>query len=185
MLIRFKIKGVGMAKFERLQFGAIVLALILGVVFLGQAQAGWFGGKKKTDPALMPQFELTQLPDKNDFDSKQLTGKVVLVNFWATWCGPCVAEYPDLMKLHTAFKDKGFTLIGISMDQSSGSVKKFMEKAGAVYPMLMANSSVSRDFNAGSGLPMSFLVDRQGKVVKKYYGPRSYEVFAKDIEALL
>ena len=174
-----------MGKVKRLQFGVILLALICGVVFAGQAQAGWFGSKKKADPAMMPQFELMALPSKDDFNSEQLTGKVVLVNFWATWCGPCVAEYPDLMKLHTSLKDKGFTVLGISMDQSSGSVKKFIEKAGAVYPMLMANSSISNAFNAGSGLPMSFLVDRQGQIVKKYYGPRSYEAFAKDIESVL
>jgi thiol-disulfide isomerase/thioredoxin len=174
-----------MGTLKMVRFLGALVALVLGVVFVSQVQAGWFGGKKKDDPVLMPAFELTQIPDKNDFDSAQLAGKVVLINFWATWCGPCVAEYPDLMKLHTAYKAKGFTMIGISMDQSSGGVKKFMEKAGAVYPMLMADSSVSRDFNAGSGLPMSFLVDRQGKIIKKYYGPRSYEVFAKDIEGLL
>lgn len=174
-----------MGKVKSKQFVVILVAFILGSVFASQAQAGWFGSKKKTDPSVMPQFELTSLPAKDDFNSEQLLGKVVLINFWATWCGPCVAEYPDLMKLHTSFKEKGFTVVGLSMDQSSGSVKKFMEKAGAVYPMLMANSSISRDFNAGSGLPMSFLVDRQGKIVKKYYGPRAYEVFAKDIESVL
>jgi thiol-disulfide isomerase/thioredoxin len=165
-----------------LRVGMTVLLMLS--VFSSQA-FGWFGSKKKADPAMMPSFELTELPENKDFRSESLQGKVVLVNFWATWCGPCVAEYPDLMKLHTAFKARGFTVIGLSMDQSKGSVKTFMQKAGAVYPMLMATSSVSRDFHAGSGLPMSFLVDRQGRIVKKYYGPRSFEVFAKDIESLL
>lgn len=174
-----------MGKVRRMQYRVICMALIIGLVWVGSVQAGWFGSKKKTDPQVMPTFELTEVKAKDDYDSAQLAGKVVLINFWATWCGPCVGEYPDLMKLHTAYKDQGFTLIGMSMDQSKGSVEKFMEKAGAVYPMLMANSSISKDFNAGSGLPMSFLVDRQGKIVKKYYGPRSFEVFAKDIESLL
>ena len=165
---------------------ALGVTVVLLLFVSGQAGAGWFGSSKKaTDPMSMPVFELTELPAKDDFSSEQLQGKVVLVNFWATWCGPCVAEYPDLMKLHTTYRDKGFSVVGLSMDQSSGSVKKFMEKAGAVYPMLMGTSSVSRAFKAGSGLPMSFLIDRQGKIVKKYYGPRSFEVFAKDIESFL
>ncbi len=171
-----------MGRKKKLQF--IVVLVVLFVA--GQATAGWFGGgKKATDSTIMPAFELTELPAKNDYNSEQLQGKVVLVNFWATWCGPCVAEYPDLMKLHTTYSAKGFSVIGISMDQSAGSVKTFMEKAGAVYPMLMGNSSISRAFKAGSGLPMSFLVDRKGNIVKKYYGPRSFEVFASDIESFL
>lgn len=161
-----------------------ITVLLLLSVFSSQA-FGWFGSKKKTDPTMMPVFELTELSGDENFKSESLQGKVVLINFWATWCGPCVAEYPDLMKLHAAFKDRGFSVIGLSMDQSKGSVKTFMQKAGAVYPMLMATSAVSRDFHAGSGLPMSFLVNREGRIVKKYYGPRSFEEFAGDIELLL
>ena len=167
----------------RLFVGVTVVVVL--VALSGQVWAGWFGGKKKTDIAVMPAFELTELPGKEDFNSEQLQGQVVLINFWATWCGPCVAEYPDLMKLQTTFSSEGFTVIGLSMDQSAGSVKTFMEKAGAVYPMLMADSSTSRAFNAGSGIPVSFLVDRHGKIVKKYYGSRPFEVFAKDIKSLL
>ncbi len=176
-----------MGKVKSVQVVVIFLALVLGVVSVGSVQAGWFGSnsKKTADPVMMPPFSLLELPAKEDFNSKQLQGKVVLINFWATWCGPCVAEYPDLMRLHTTFSSKGFLVVGFSMDKSRGNVKKFMEKAGAVYPMLMAGATISYKFNAGSGLPMSFLVDRQGKIVKKYYGPRSYEVFARDIEALL
>lgn len=162
------------------------LTVLFGLALASSSFAGWFGGSKQTgDPTTMPAFELVELPAKNDFNSDQLQGKVVLINFWATWCGPCVAEYPDLMQLHTAYSAKGFSVVGLSMDQSAGNVKKFMEKAGTVYPMLMGDSTVSRAFRAGSGLPVSFLIDRQGTIVKKYYGPRSFEVFARDIESLL
>ncbi|MDA3971160.1 MAG: TlpA disulfide reductase family protein [Desulfobulbaceae bacterium] len=167
----------------------IVYCLILFLLVLApQAWAGWFGfgGTEKTDePTTMPSFALVELPAGEDFDSAQLQGKVVLVNFWATWCGPCVAEYPDLMQLHTAYSSKGFTVVGLSMDKSAGSVKRFMEKAGAVYPMLMGNSAISRDFGAGAGLPVSFLIDRQGRIVKKYLGGRPFSEFAGDVELLL
>ncbi|MDA3833213.1 MAG: TlpA disulfide reductase family protein, partial [Spirochaetales bacterium] len=149
-------------------FGFVVC---LGLILANQASAGWFGSNEKSgDPTVMPAFELVELGAKDDFSSAQLQDKVVLINFWATWCGPCVAEYPDLMQLHTTYSSKGFSVVGLSMDQSAGSVKKFMEKAGAVYPMLMGNGAVSRAFKAGSGLPVSVLIDRQGNIVKKYYG---------------
>lgn len=158
-------------------------------VFLQAGAAwGWFGFGGSTEKAadsMMPHFVLSSAVAGPDLDSEDLQGKVLLINFWATWCGPCVEEYPDLMRLHQAFADQGFTVLGISTDKSKRAVTKFAEKYGHVYPMLMADSAVVRDFGAGIGLPVSFLVDRQGKIIKRYYGPRTFEQFAEDIATVL
>lgn len=175
----------------RRQFLPIRLAVLMVALLVLCMQAGdawsWFGGsKKKTADGMMPHFVLSSaLEGGPSIKSDDLQGQVLLVNFWATWCGPCVEEYPDLMRLHENFAEKDFSVVGISTDQSKSSVRKFVEKYGHVYPMLMTTSAVTRDFGAGIGLPVSFLVDRKGKIAKRYYGPRTYEQFAKDIEALL
>lgn len=161
--------------------------ITLLVVFLQVGNAwSWFGSsKKKAADGVMPQFVLSSALEAPVFNSDELKDTVVLINFWATWCGPCVEEYPDLMRLHETFADRGFSVIGISTDRSKSSVEKFVEKNGHVYPMLMTTSAVTRDFGAGIGLPVSFLVDRKGKIVKRYYGPRSFEQFAADVEEQL
>ncbi len=163
----------------------MMVALFIVLLQAGEAWS-WFGaGKKKAADGMMPHFVLSSALEAPDLNSDELKGTVLLVNFWATWCGPCVEEYPDLMRLHETFVDQGFSVVGISTDQSKSSVRKFVEKNGHVYPMLMTSSGVTRDFGAGIGLPVSFLVDRKGKIVKRYYGPRSFEQFSQDVEGLL
>ena len=166
------------------RWGIAMVALLVIVMQAGDAWS-WFGSKKKTGDGMMPHFVLSSALTGEDLNSDSLKEQVLLVNFWATWCGPCVEEYPDLMRLHKTYAEKGFSVVGISTDQSKSAVRKFVEKAGHVYPMLMTKSSVTKDFGAGIGLPVSFLVDRKGKIVKRYYGPRSFEQFAKDVEGLL
>ncbi len=168
-----------------IRWGVLLVTLVVVLLQAGAAWS-WFGAaKKKTADGMMPHFELASALDAPALNSETLAGTVLLINFWATWCGPCVEEYPDLMRLHEAFAEKGFSVIGISTDQSKSAVRKFVEKNGHVYPMLMTTSAVTRDFGAGIGLPVSFLVNRKGKIVKRYYGPRSFEQFAQDIEGQL
>jgi len=160
--------------------------IALFVVLPATEAWSWFGSsKKKAADNMMPDFVLSSALDEPDVRSDALRGTVLLINFWATWCGPCVEEYPTLMRLHTTYAERDFSVIGISTDKSRAAVRAFAEKQGHVYPMLRTTSSVTRDFGAGIGLPVSFLVDRQGKIVKRYYGPRTFAQFAGDIEALL
>lgn len=168
------------------KWAVLLVALVMVVLQAGPAWS-WFGGSKKkaTEDGMMPSFTLSSAVDGAEVNSDSLLGTVLLVNFWATWCGPCVEEYPDLMRLQKAYGDQGFSVIGISTDQGRGVVVKFVEKYGHNYPMLMTTSAVTRSFGAGIGLPVSFLVDRRGKIAKRYYGPRSFEQFAADIAGLL
>ena len=145
----------------------------------------WFGSKKKVKSDTIPQFEL-DIPDKSGvMSTSDLEGKVVLVNFWATWCGPCVEEFPDLGRLHADLSSQGFMVFGISADKRTADVVNFLKKQDPGFPIAMGTNKVSREFGAGAGLPVSFLINRQGKITKKYYGPRPYETFKADIEKLL
>ena len=144
----------------------------------------WFGRTPKTTGP-MPQFSL-DLPDGSGvINSDDFRGKVVLVNFWATWCGPCVAEFPELQKLHNDLQDRGFTVLGLSADKREKDVVAFIKKNNYTFPIAMTTVSNTHAFGAGVGLPVSFLVDRKGMIVKKYYGPRPYETFRHDIEKVL
>jgi thiol-disulfide isomerase/thioredoxin len=134
----------------------------------------------------MPHFELSSATGGSNVNSSDFQGKVLLVNFFATWCPPCRHEIPSLIKLEKKFGPKGFSIIGISVDQGSSKVvKKFVEKMDINYPVGMATEEVARDFGGVVGIPVSFLVDRQGNVVKTYPGYVEDKVLEHDINSLL
>jgi thiol-disulfide isomerase/thioredoxin len=134
----------------------------------------------------MPHFNLPSATENAMVDSKQFAGKVLLVNFFATWCPPCIQEIPTFNDLQMAFKDKGFSVIGISVDEGGvPPVKKLIDKTGINYPVVMADSQVTRDFGGVTGIPVTYLVNRKGEVVKKYLGYIEYDVLDEDIKKLL
>lgn len=134
----------------------------------------------------VPNFSFSSVTDKNTVDIRDYRGKVVLINFWATWCGPCVKEIPSLIELQNEFGPQGFSVIGISVDQGSTSgVRKAVTKLGVNYPIVIGNSKVSRQFGGVFGVPTSFLVDRSGNVMKKYPGFTDHKIFIKDIKEII
>jgi thiol-disulfide isomerase/thioredoxin len=135
-----------------------------------------------------------------DLDGKDATlahykGKVVLVNFWATWCDPCYIEIPWLIEMQQKYEAKGFTVLGISMDEEGKSaVDPFLakerfnvngQKLPMNYPIVIGNDEVADKFGGLLGYPTSFLISRDGKIVKKVQGLISYEEFTKAIESQL
>ncbi len=97
-------------------------------------------------------------------------GKWVLVNFWATWCPPCMAEIPDLIALHNAHKDKDLVVIGVSMDSTREAVKKFVAKHGITYPIVVGDYKLAGQIGEVEGLPTSYLFDPDGKAVVAHTG---------------
>ena len=135
-----------------------------------------------------------------DLDGKNATlaqykGKVVLVNFWATWCDPCYIEIPWLIEMQQKYEAKGFTVLGISMDEEGkAAVDPFLakerfnvngQKLPMNYPIVIGNDDVADKFGGLLGYPTSFLISRDGKIVKKVQGLISYEEFTKAIESQL
>ena len=139
-----------------------------------------------SDASKMPHFVLPSAIDGTLVDSNEYDGRVRLVNFFATWCPPCVEEVPTLIELDNKYNDKGFSVIGLSVDQGGREVvKKFIEKMKIHYSVLMADEAVSDAFGGVSGIPVSFLVASDGSMIRKYFGYVDHKVLERDIKELL
>lgn len=113
-------------------------------------------------------------------------GKVVLLNFWATWCGPCKVEIPWFVQFESEYKDKGFAVIGISMDEGGwDDVKPYLRRLKVNYRVLMGNDEVAVRYGGVEALPTSFLIDRDGRIASTHVGLVSKRDYQADIDALL
>ena len=115
-----------------------------------------------------------------------LRGKVVLLNFWATWCGPCKIEIPWFVEMEREFKDQGFAVVGVSMDEDGWKVvKPFMQDMKVNYRMVLGTEEMAQLYGGVQALPTSFILDRNGKVASVHMGIVSRKVFEEEIRALL
>jgi len=112
-------------------------------------------------------------------------GKVVIVNFWATWCGPCKSEIPDFVKLYSQYKDKGLVIVGISVDDSPEQLQAFMREFHMNYPVVQMRPEVEDAWGPFYGYPTSFIVARDGSICTKHIGPATHDQFESEIKALL
>lgn len=124
---------------------------------------------------LAPEFELKDLSGAR-VKLSEVKGKVVLVNFWAEWCGPCRAEMPFMENLYRAFKDKGLVVLAIAVDKSEKTVKAFVSDKKLTFKVLLdKDKEVSFDLYGVIGLPTTFLLDKKGVVVEKFVGPVEWD----------
>jgi thiol-disulfide isomerase/thioredoxin len=131
----------------------------------------------------------------NSVSLASFKGKVVLVNFWATWCEPCRTEIPWMIDFQQKFGSKGFTLLGVAMDDEGKSVvQPFVQKTqfnvdgqsmAMDYPIVLGTDSIASKFGGLIGLPTSVLLSRDGKIEKRYIGLVNRDQLAKEIQSLL
>ncbi|HKV05404.1 MAG TPA: TlpA disulfide reductase family protein [Candidatus Acidoferrales bacterium] len=131
----------------------------------------------------------------NSVSLASLKGKVVLVNFWATWCEPCRGEIPILIGMQKQFASRGFTLLGIAMDEDGKKVvdpfvqnTQFNVDGKPVtmdYPIVLGSDEIATKFGGLFGMPTSFLISRDGKIAKKYIGALNADQILKDVQAQL
>lgn len=160
---------------SRLAVG-VLLALFFSLSQVGSSHAG----------ARMPEFVLKSVVDGVEVDSRSFAGKVLLVSFFATWCPPCIEEVPTFIDLQKSFGQQGFSVIGLSVDQGGPEeVARLVEKKQINYPVLMADNETMENFGGVYGIPVSFLVNMEGNVVKKYPGYVPKTVLKKDIQSIL
>jgi thiol-disulfide isomerase/thioredoxin len=148
------------------------------------------------DAAAKPVPELTlKNLDGKDLSLAQYKGKVVLVNFWATWCEPCQVEIPWLIEMQQKYAARGFTVLGIAMDEEGASVvtpwvnKERFDVNGSKsqmnYPIVIGDDAAADKFGGLLGYPTSVLISRDGKVIKRITGIISYDEISKSIESQL
>jgi len=139
------------------------------------------------DKGRAPDFTLSDL-QKNKITLSGLRGKVVLVEFWATWCPPCKEMIPELNAVYARYKDKGVVILGVSMDRGGdvpSTVSSFAKEHAIAYPVLIDDGDASSLYNV-AGIPALFIVDKNGGVAGKHTGfiPGLAETLSQEIEAL-
>jgi thiol-disulfide isomerase/thioredoxin len=137
---------------------------------------------RNPDPA--PDFKLTTLEGK-PVTLADSHGKVILLNFWATWCGPCRAEIPDLIELQNKYKDR-LQILGLVVDDDDqNAIKEFVEKFGINYPVAIASNDIRFQYGGIAALPTSFVLDSEGRIVQKHEGLRDPILYETEIRSLL
>ena len=112
-------------------------------------------------------------------------GKVILLNFWGTWCPPCRAEIPALMELQQAYRSRGLVVVGVAVEDTAEAVRGYAAETKINYPLVMNQEDVETAYGPVYGLPMSIFIARDGSICKKHFGPITKEAAEKEIKSLL
>jgi thiol-disulfide isomerase/thioredoxin len=133
---------------------------------------------------IAPEFRLTDITG-TPLNLSDYQGEVVLLDFWATWCTPCRWEVPDLVELQGKYRASGLRVIGISLDDDAGPIRKFYKEFDMNYPVALGGDPLSNLFGGIPGLPTTFLIGRDGRIHDKHVGARGIEFFEPKVRELL
>ena len=160
---------------------AIVATMLFAGIRIARNNRANGPGQRQLMGNLAPDFELQTLDGKN-LKLSDLRGKAVLLNFWATYCGPCKVEMPWFVELQKEYGPQGFQIVGVANDDAStADIAKFAKEMGINYPILIGKDSVSDSYNV-SVLPTTFFLDRDGKLIAREFGLQSRSVFVDHIK---
>ena len=186
-----------MKQFVHRGFSCIAALAALLVAGCGRTQAAHAAAVSQAQPAQdanviqfvknpegAPAFQLNDLEGK-PLSLAEAKGKIVLLNFWATWCGPCRAEIADLVDLQKRYADK-LEIIALATDEDDADeVRRFVLKSGINYRVAMISDEVRRDYGGIAALPTSFVIDAQGRIVQKHVGLNDPTIYELEVKAML
>ena len=171
-------------RFNTVVYGVIAsLVLFLSLNCSSDQASAKAGARGKVEA---PDFNLVTLDGKTvSLDSYK--GKALILNVWDTWCPPCRAEIPDFIQLYSEYRSRGLEILGIAGGSRGGEtvVRSFISQNGINYPNAMLNEDFLMGYQGIQSIPTTFVIDKEGKIYKKYIGARSRAVFESDIKALL
>ncbi len=155
-----------------------LLTLLMMTVFVSALMFGQAASKA-------PNFNL-KMSDGKTIELKKLQGRVVVVNFWATWCGPCKAEIPGFLEVYQQYKSKGLEIVGISLDQEGWKpVKPFIDRYKITYPVVVGDAKLAEAYGGIDAIPTTFIVDKKGNIAKRHIGYMDKKTFEDLIKDLL
>ena len=166
--------------------------ILVGVAFIGIVIALYLVHRNHGSQAAVrakanqvaPDFNLPQLSGQ-DLQLSSSRGKVVLLDFWASWCEPCRVETPHLIEMQKKYGDQGLQIIGVSMDDSPEPARAFYSQFHMNYPVVMGNAKIGELYGGVLGLPIAFLIDRNGYIYKKHMGATDPALLEREIRILL
>ncbi len=137
---------------------------LIAITALAAGAAGCAPARTEAEDAPAPEFSLRDLQG-NALSLSSYKGKVLILNFWATWCPPCRREIPDFIEAYTALKAKGLEILGVSVDEMpEETLREWARNAGMNYPVAMATAKIVADYRPGDYIPATIVIDRQGRI---------------------
>src|SRR5579864_1459521 len=163
-----------------------LIVLVAGFYFTIRHHGAGVGisNASTSERSLAPDFSLPDLAGQT-LDLSSYRGKVILLDFWATWCDPCREEIPQFIELQNKYGGQGLQIIGVSMDDGPERVRDFYQRFKINYPVVMGNAKIGELYGGVLGLPIAFVIARDGRIFAKHVGATGISVFEKEILMLL
>ena len=176
---------MGMKKRKLVGLAVSIAAISFATVVLSGNLSIASDANQIESPKPAPGWELKDLDGKT-VHSSDFKGKIVVLDFWATWCQPCRAEIPGFIELQKKYQGQGLAIVGISVDQAGlDTIKSFAKKLGINYPVVLTDAKIDAAYGGIDGLPTTLIIDRSGRIVKRHLGFTEKSEIESEIKPLL
>jgi thiol-disulfide isomerase/thioredoxin len=171
---------------RRVVLAALAVAALATIIAVGACRNS-AEASCSTAHQCLPKVTYEDIINHEKFAAQQLKGKVVVINFWATWCGPCKKEIPAFNRVYAQYKDRGVVFLGVLSDNTvdSNGVLNFMSDNEFTYPVVMGDQTVQAAYHFPNALPTTFIYDRNGWIVDEHKGPLSEADLTATLEKTL